>query len=375
MKKMNLCTLRRYSPFVLAIVLVFLQTACLGLIDLRKNSRLSQNILPQNNKKVYAEEFVLKPDTNTVPKEINELLLANKFDEIEKIASQAREKKERLAGAYWKLDSVYKGLTNIYAEYPGQEITDEMWKNRIELLNGWKQSFPESITARVALAKAYLEYGGYARGTGYINTVSKENYQLFHERVGLALDELKEAKQLKEKCPGWYRELLYIAMVDGASSDEFNQIFDEAINFEPNYLQFYLVKSESVTPKWNGKPGEWQKFVDALPSKLATLKTDETDIIYFTVVVNKINDQSLNLNYAMLAKERIKKGFADIEKKYKADNLRLNQYAFISSLTLDFASAQMAFERIGGDFNKAVWGEQTFTEMKKMASQSGNLVK
>jgi len=223
---------------------------------------------------------------------------------------------------------------------------------------------------RVALAKAYIGYGWFVRGKGYINTVTKENYDLLHERLDLAENELLEAHKLGVKCPRWYREMLYIGMAKGWSLDEFNEIYEEAIKFEPNYLQFYLVKSENVTPKWNGNQGDWEKFVDELPGKLAALETDESDIIYFTVVVNKLRDQSLNINYAMLSKERIKKGFSDMEKKYNVDNLRLNQFAFIACLVLEFSSAEEAFNRIGDDWNKEVWNEQTFRQMKQFANQN-----
>ena len=219
----------------------------------------------------------------------------------------------------------------------------------------------------------YIGYGGFVRGTGYINTVSRENYAFFQKQLNLAENELIEAEKLDLKCPRWYREMLYIGMVKGWSLDKFNEMYEEAIKSEPNYLQFYLVKSENLVPKWGGKPGDWQKFVDSLPSKLATLKTDESDIIYLVVVINKINESSLGINWAMISKDRIRKGFADMEEKYGVDNFRLNQYAFVSCLIQDFTSAKEAFNRIGNDWNKAVWGQQTFNQMKQFANQGGNV--
>ncbi len=376
MKQINFRNLGKYGFFLSLIGLICLQIACQGFVEVKKgfeNAKSSQAQSNQKAKKVLAEEFNLKSASDVEQKEIYGLFTAKKFDAIEKIANEARLKKERLAGGYWKIDSIYEGLTNIYAEYPGQEVTDDMWKNRLETLNNWKENSPESITARIALAKAYIGYGWFARGNGYISTVSKENYDLLHQRLDMAEQELTEADKLTVKCPRWYREMLYLTMAKSASSDEFNQIFEEAIKFEPSYLQFYLVKSENLTPKWNGKQGDWQKFVDELPSKLATLDTDESDAIYFTVIVNKLKEQSLNINFAMLSKERIKNGFAYIDKKYKVDNFRLNQFAFVSCLTQDFPSARETFERIGDDWNKEVWGEQTFTQMKQFATQSGNI--
>lgn len=337
-----------------------------------ENAKSLQPSANQKSNKVLAEELNLKSASGIIEQDIYRLLAAKDFNAVEKIANSARKNKERLVGGYWKLDAVYTAAATIYADYPGQEVTDEMWKNRIEILKNWKEALPESITARVALAKAYMGYGWFARGDGYINTVSKENYDLLHERLEMAENELLDADNLKVKCPGWYREMLFLGMVNGWSPDDYNQLYEEAIKFEPNYLQFYLVKSEALTPKWKENPGDWQKFVDELPGKLATLGTDEADIIYFIVVVNKLRERSLAINYAMLAKERIKNGFADLDKKYGVDNLRLNQLALVSCQTNDFPLAMEAFKRIGNDSNKEVWGEREFNDMKKFAGLNAN---
>ncbi len=58
---------------------------------------------------------------------------------------------------------------------------------------------PDSITARVALAGSWVGYAADARGDGYADTVSQENWKLFKERVANAHNELIEAKKLEQK--------------------------------------------------------------------------------------------------------------------------------------------------------------------------------
>ena len=373
---MNSLYARKYRFLLAVIGLIFLQTACY--MPFLKTGRNFQNPAPlpfsvnQNPKPEKAEKMDPTTAKGAVEQEIYQLFMAKDFASIEKIANQARAKKERLTGGYWKIDSVYDALTTLYAEVPGQDTSDEMWQNRIELLKKWKEKAPESITARVALAKAFIDYGWFARGNGLIGSVSAENKELLQERLDLAENELAEARNLKAKCPRWYREALFIGMVTGWSLDAFDEIFDEAVKYEPDYLQFYLVKSENLTPKWNGENGDWQKFVDALPGKLATLETNEADIIYFLVVVNKMNERSLTINYAMISKERIKKGFADLEKKYGVDNFRLNQFAHVAAVIRDLPAAKEAFDRIGDDWNEDVWSEEHFRIMKQLTDDDAN---
>ena len=369
MKTLNILSLRKGSFFLFLAVLVFTQAACFSIFTLRKVFKSSTSPLSssQTRKDVFAKELKSKFGSDAIEKQIHDLFLEKDFSAIEKIADEAREKKQRFKGARWKLQYIYTAISNIYAEYPGQKVSEELWENHIEIVKKWKLDSPKSITARVALAKSYAGYGWFARGNGYINTVSKKNYKLFHTRLKMAEKELLEARSLDIKCPSWYREMLFVGMVRSWSQDRFDDLYEEAINFEPNYLQFYLIKSEYLTPKWSGKRGDWQRYVDALPSKLALLDTNEANIIYFVVVVNKLRDNSIDINWAMIAKERIQKGFSDIENKYSADNLRLNQYAFVSCLTMNLPAAKEAFKRIGDKRNSKVWKASTFNLMRDFA--------
>jgi hypothetical protein len=373
MKKIQSVKLQPQVIFFLIIALIFLQTACSPSIKLSKEVKKSDsnNTYKPNFKKKKAKEFDLNSPMDVAEKETYDFLLKKDFGAIERLANKARENKERLVGGYWKIDSIYEGLTGMYSEYPEQEITDQMWKDRIELLSNWKKESPNSITAGVALALSYIEYGWFARGFGYIDAVSDEDLRLLNERLSMAERELIEAKSLNIRCPRLYREELFLGMAKGMSQTEFNEIYEEATKFEPNYLQFYLVKSEYIMPRWSGKQGDWENYIDSLPDELAKLETDETDIIFFVVVAGKLADSSVNLS-AIKSRDRIYKGFDDLEKKYKSDKKRLNQCAYLSFVTSNIPGAKWAFTRIGNDWDKDVWrNKEKFNLTKQAAMQDG----
>lgn len=359
--------IRRSSCILLTLALLAcFQTGCLffQLKKLESSLRPLNNSQNSENKTAPAEEFDESSASSLVSRDIYKQFIAKNFEALDRAADEARRKKERLPGGYWKIDAIYEGLTGVYAEYPGQRVTDEMWRNHLEVLKKWKAAAPHSITARVALAESYIGYGGFARGTGYADTVSREDFAIFYQRLEMAEKELIEAQKINIKCPRLYRELLEIGMSGGWTPDEFDQVFDEAIKFEPNYLQFYIVKATNLHPKWHGKQGDWQQFVDELPSKLATLDTDEANIIYFVVASDGFSRPSTT-DYSKFSKDRIRQGFADIERKYGEDNYRLNQFALMTSAMMDMDSAQKAFDRIGDKFNRKVWGKDAFNTTKQ----------
>lgn len=357
----NLLTLYRYAALS-SFIAVLATSSCLR-FPANRTSTATSTKEPE-----YAVVPSIPEDGDKIERKINRLLLARDFDSIDVIAEAARNNKERLRGGYWKLDEIFEAMTLFVADYGGQQVSEEMWKNRLLLLTQWNQERPDSINAKIALASAHVGYGWHIRGGGYIDSVSPQDYVEFRKQIEIAAAILFKAGKLNEspKCPRLMRDLLYIGMVEAWPRDDWDALFEKAVQAEPNYLQHYLVKSESLTPKWNGAAGDWQQFLDSLPGKLSTLGTDETDLIYFVVVANKLNEKTLSVNGGMLSKERLKGGFDLLETRYGADNYRLNQIAFAATFAMDFTTGKRAFERIESR-DPDVWSETTFSTMKKLA--------
>jgi len=349
---------------VLVVFVLGFVTGCSVLRQAAKNAKIGAS---DKTKPQYAE--FLDPDSpkEQLTKRSQDLLVSANFGELEAMADAARTNKERLPGGYWNLDAIYDGLSNIYADRLAQPITEEDWKNRIKVLAQWTEVSPNSQTPKVALAAAYIQYGWFARGFGYANTVSSSDSKLLQERLDMADKVLREAHQQGVRCPRLYREVLFLAMAQGWPMDDIVSIYSEFLSVEPTYLQAHLVMSELLTPKWGGQDGEWRTFIDSIPEAISASGSDEADLIYFVVVANKIREPSLKINWGNIAKDRVKNGFAQLEEKYGVDNFRLNQYAYLASLTMDYPSAHSAFTRIGPKLDIEVWDRSTFEMFKKMA--------
>ena len=130
------------------------------------------------------------------------ILKEEKFVELDCLADRARSGKERLPGGLWKIHLLYLGLRQP-VPYP-VHATQEDWTDLLQRLQRWAKARPESITARVALALAYLDYASDARGSGYANTVGESGWKLFGERTAEARRILEEASKLAAECPEWY---------------------------------------------------------------------------------------------------------------------------------------------------------------------------
>src|ERR1041385_8348930 len=77
-----------------------------------------------------------------------------KFEELDCLADHARAGKERLPGGLWRIQQMYEGLRQPVPY--SVHATQEDWTHLLQRLQKWVRMRPKSITARVALALAYL---------------------------------------------------------------------------------------------------------------------------------------------------------------------------------------------------------------------------
>jgi hypothetical protein len=90
--------------------------------------------------------------------------------------------------------------------------------------------------------------------------------------------------------------------------------------------------------------------------------------MYFLIAVNKTSESTISSEWVMLSKERLKKGFDDLERSFGLDSFRLNQYAKLSCRRNDVIPCKETLNRIGDDWNHEVWGKTEFDRMKQFAS-------
>lgn len=284
------------------------------------------------------------------------------FARLDEKAAEFRRTKERFPGGYWKLSILYGALTEIFTD--GAPQTEEMWATHLEKLKKWKGQMPNSITARVALAKSYIQYGWFARGAGFSRTVADSDMNKLHERLELAYEELKEAERLVDKCPQWYETMLFLAMAQSWNADEYDALFAEAVNFEPNYYYFYYDKATNSLPRWGGRKGDWERFA----VELENLDSKERDAIYFLYVSNMVDNYYAEWSDRQsISWERCKRGYKELEAAYGADKQRLNQYALLAAVNEDMPEAYNAFKKIGDDWDDEVFSEARFREIKTWA--------
>jgi hypothetical protein len=289
-------------------------------------------------------------------KTVNDLLKAGKFKKLDCLADSVRSRKETFPGGMWKIHALYSGLAK-----PPLHATEEDWNRHLKLLRLWLSMRPRSITARIALAESYVNYGADARGTGLADTVSESGWKLFKERTAKAKQILEQASSLSTKCPEWYFAMQSVAFSQEWEPTARQALLEKAVKFEPAYYYYYRMYANSLLPKWGGEEGEVAKFLRKASDQIGG---DAGDILYFRVAGNLVcgcpTDLQLKLSWP-----RIQKGFAAVEKQNGAS---LENWNLLSRMAVSFgdpAVAGDAFARIGDQWSEDIWQHSSVFESAK----------
>ena len=281
---------------------------------------------------------------------IRSLYNTESFDKIDELADRARSTKSRLTGGFWEIHLLDDAL--MQPPHGTYQSTDSEWQIHLDRLQRWVKQRPQSITARIAFAGAYLAYGWKARGGGYADQVTEEGWQLFAARSETAGKILAEAFSLPTKDPEWYLTMQMVMMAQQVSKEMQNAMFEKAVAFEPDYYYYYRLQAESLLPKWEGEEGEMGLFAARAADRLGGKRGD---IIYYEIAtyVNCTCDAKNQPNG--MSWPRIKRGYAAVEEQYGASLQNMNQMAMFAGAAGDPDFAHELMTRIGDNWDPAVW--------------------
>ena len=263
------------------------------------------------------------------------------YDGLDVFAANIRGKKERFEkGGGWKIHSFY----GVASAPRGRAEID--WSRHIGFLQEWKNS-TGSITSRTALADAYIRWAWEARGEGYASEVKADSRPIVEERLARAQAELKDAYEGEQRCPEYFVVLLNIARATGADRDQFDKIYTEAIEFEPEYQYFYTEKAQFLLPRWGGRPGALANYA----SSLLESHDPEKGLELYYLIVSELSSYKHQdfFKETGLSWRKTKKGFLLHEKKYGASHLRVGEFMRIAWLAYDTEAVCNTSKRLQSD--------------------------
>ncbi len=287
-------------------------------------------------------------------------LFEQRFDNLEQAAREARISKARLQDGVWKLWVFYDAVAMPYMRH---KATEDDWTAYFASLNKWISEYPESPTPQVALAMGYINYAWKARGHGYSDTVDDASWDLLAVRVAKAKSALIQASRLKEKCPYWYEVMQSVAIAEGWEKSQARELLEQAVAFEPGYYHYYREYANFLLPKWYGEEGEIGAFAEEVSNRVGG---QQGLFLYFEIAsVGTCQCDSDKGNLSNLSWQKIKQGYAALDKLYGLTNLKNNRFAYMAYTADDRPAAKQVFSLIGDGFDPSVWRSKDSFEAAK----------
>ena len=296
-------------------------------------------------------------------KAVQDLLEQEKFAELDALAASARASKSRFSGGSWKLYGFYDALRGSSFTACGK-ATEAEWQAHLEKLKRWASLRPQSITARVALAEAYVGYAWYIRGGGFANVVAEKAWKPFEQNIQLAKDTLDDASRLPDKCPHWYLVMQRVGRAQGWGLEELTALLSQAVTFEPLYYYYYREHAFTLQPRWYGAEGDAERFAEQTAARVGG---KQGDMVYFEIAVslNCTGCSESKSQFARISWQKIQRGHAVEEELYGTSIPKLNQFAHLAILAEDRPVALRLFVRIGDNWDKTTWKTYSYFDQSR----------
>lgn len=280
------------------------------------------------------------------------LLHEQNFDKLESTASQNRTEKLRFPGGVWKLYALYEGLSRPAG---GLSSSDEEWTRHLSLLYAWSLTHPKSVTARIALAEASLNYAQKARDQIQQPDADVDQLKAFIDaRVSVARVALKEATEIGTPCPHRF-------FVQQRSHGCGEELIDEAIALEPTYYPTFRHRAVCMHPRWGSDKDRSAAYADDLSARIGG---KQGEVAYFEIAA-ALHCSPAAPGGVRFSWEKIQKGYAALEELYRTSLAKQNQYACLAAHYNDLKTARVLFQQIGDKWDERTWRLKSYFDSSR----------
>jgi hypothetical protein len=306
--------------------------------------------------KAFAPVVLTESDESKEQEAIKEkarkTLQAGDYDKLELMASGYRSAKDRYPDGRSKLTFFYDGLSEL-----DETNSDEVWTAHIKALDRWVTVHPDSITAPVALADAWISYAWKARGHDYADSVDSQSLQLFQQRTASAHAVLNDAGEARVKCPVYWQVMQDVALDEGWSKSDYEKLFAAAVQNYPDFFEYYAEKSNYLLPRWYGAPGDWEAYVESAADKVGG---EEGDVLYARLVWSMIQQRAYNRIFeeTRISWARSRRGLELLHKRYPASLKVASEYCLQAGAMREKDTMKVMFEELAGRVDLSIWFDE-----------------
>jgi hypothetical protein len=227
--------------------------------------------------------------------------------------------------------------------YFGESFLNWDEGTRKRVLANWEKRVPDSKLRQTLRPLMHQALAWRARGAGGASTVPGESIQIFREELELASRSLKETESVGKESPLWWWAALIVAGSTGMPPEQFDRLFEEAIQRFPLYKPFYYTRVNYLLPQWGGSFEAVDRFIEASVARTASV---EGEAMYAWLYLDISGKTRGGIEATRATWPRMKRAFEDMVARYP-DDWNRNLYATSACRARDKATTARLLTELG----------------------------
>ncbi len=295
--------------------------------------------------------------------EASKLLEAHDYDGLEKLAVVDRA----LVSPFGSGASPIMAFYDAIAGDPNS-ATPEAYDQELSVLNDWSTARPDSVTAKIAVANAEIDYAWFVRGAGYANTVNRQGWSDFEGHLANASHALLHFQDKRQLYPDWYYTMATVGLGQGWNKEKYLGLTQECTSLYRLSSDPYSSTVIYLLPRWYGSNPELVDFITKSADKLGG---EESDMLYarlartlwtYSFDINPFDDVGLSW-------PRVKNGMEFICRRYPHSTYMVGCFCALACKAHDHDTARALFKYLGSQFVGGAWPTQEEFEKAKAWAQ------
>jgi len=145
-----------------------------------------------------------------------------------------------------------------------------------------------------------------------------------------------------------------VALGQGWSRSDYENIFTEAKAFEPQCWDYDVARAHYLLPRWHGQPGDWEYATDEETKRPGGLGME----IYARVVSVQRGYYKNIFQESTASWPKTCEGFEVMRKRYPESLEILSAYCQLACLAGDRPQARKLFDELGNSVMQYIWGSK-----------------
>jgi hypothetical protein len=266
---------------------------------------------------------------------------ARDFKALDELYGEWCTGKDRFPDGRWKLSQYGDGLSQNFDAW-------RTWAKDLGVLQQWQRARPQSKAALYAEAIYWRANAWAARGGGYAGSVSKEAWELFHERLIKSKEIVLRMQGDGFGCAAPYALAISLLTDLGAPEEEMAAVYREGVQRYPEYHNIYFAMARHHEPKWGGSTEEYEAFADAVAEQTRGFEGMGMYARLYWLVDHRRDIPFRSEEAAPPYWKKLRSGYEDLMRLYPSSLHNLGKYAGVACRSNDGELYRMLRAKITG---------------------------